>query len=63
MHIYSHHMSKLMIAEHIQIFLMQEPPHVLRYVALGVGIAVAAGIAAYVLHRRSRAKTGKVAKA
>ena len=52
-----------MFAEQFQTFIMQEQPHVLRYVALGVGIAIAAGLAGYFLHRRSKNTQKPVKKA
>ena len=48
-----------MVVEHFQTFIMQEQPHVLRYVAIVVGIAVAAGIAVYFFMRKRKQPVAK----
>ena len=45
-----------MLAENVHAFIMQEQPHVLRYVALGVGIA-AAGLGVFFYTRSRKSKT------
>ena len=46
-----------------QVFIMQVQPHILRYVGIGVGAALAAGIGAYYLHRRNKHKENPVTEA